>query len=109
MFDMAYSSLLEDLERRGLLETTLVVGMGEFGRSPRINPAGGRDHWPQCWTIHMAGGGVRGGQVYGRSDRLGAEPRDNPVGPENVVATISHALGVAPLGDGAEPIRPLFS
>jgi uncharacterized protein DUF1501 len=108
MFDMAYSSLLEDLDRRGLLETTLVVGMGEFGRSPRINPAGGRDHWPQCWTIHMAGGGVRGGQVYGSSDRLGAEPWDNPVGPENVVATIYHALGVEAVGLGAEPLTPLF-
>jgi uncharacterized protein (DUF1501 family) len=108
MFDNAYSSLLEDLERRGLLETTLVVGMGEFGRSPRINPAGGRDHWPQCWTIHMAGGGIRGGQVYGSSDRLGAEPRDNPVGPESVVATIYHALGVEALDGGAQPLTSLF-
>jgi len=107
MFDMAYSSLVEDLERRGLLETTLVVGMGEFGRSPRINPAGGRDHWPQCWTIHMAGGGIRGGQVYGSSDRIGAEPKDNPVAPAAVVATICRAMGVeAP--SGGEPLTALF-
>jgi Protein of unknown function (DUF1501) len=96
MFDMAYSALLEDLSERGLLETTLVVATGEFGRTPRINPAGGRDHWPQCWTIIVAGGGIKGGQVYGSSDRIGSEPRDNPVSPAMVVATICHALGVAP-------------
>jgi hypothetical protein len=94
MFDMAYSSLLEDLNDRGLLSKTLVVAMGEFGRTPRINPAGGRDHWPRCWTIHMAGGGVQGGQVYGSSDRIGAEPRDNPVSPAMVAATIYYALGI---------------
>jgi hypothetical protein len=94
MFDMAYSSLLEDLSERGMLENTLVLGMGEFGRTPKINPAGGRDHWPQCWTIHMAGGGVKGGQVYGSSDRWGAEPKDDPVSPAMVVATIYRAMGV---------------
>ena len=105
MFDNAYSSLLEDLSRRGLLETTLVVGMGEFGRTPRINPAGGRDHWPQCWTIHMAGGGIRGGQVYGSSDRIGGEPRDNPVDAQTVIATIYQAMGLQP---ATKPIAALL-
>jgi hypothetical protein len=94
MFDTAYSSLIEDLSRSGLLDTTLVVGMGEFGRAPKINPAGGRDHWPQCWTIHMAGGGVKGGQIYGSSDATGGAPKDNPVSPAMVAATIYRAMGV---------------
>ncbi len=109
MFDNAYSSLLEDLTRRGMLESTLVVGMSEFGRSPKINPAGGRDHWPQCWTIHMAGGGVRGGQVYGSSDKIGAEPKDDPVEPAAVVATIYHALGVRPVASLPNPLNRLFA
>jgi hypothetical protein len=108
MFDNAYSSLLEDLDHRGMLESTLVVGMGEFGRSPRINPAGGRDHWPQCWTIHMAGGGIKGGQVYGSSDATGAEPRDNPVAPPDVVATIYAAMGIAGPDVGGRAIGALF-
>src|SRR5665213_2923832 len=105
MFDNAYSSLLEDLSRRGLLETTLVAGMGEFGRTPKINPAGGRDHWPQCWTIHMAGGGIRGGQIYGSSDRIGGEPRDNPVDAQTVIATIYQAMGIQP---ATKPIAALL-
>jgi hypothetical protein len=96
MFDLAYSALLEDLYQKGLLEKTLVVAMGEFGRTPRINPCGGRDHWPGVWSILFAGGGVKGGQVIGSSDRLGAEPRDRPVRPAEVVATIYRALGVDP-------------
>ena len=75
MFDNAYSSLLEDLSRIGLLDNTLVLATGEFGRTPRVNPAGGRDHWPQCWTVVMAGGGVKGGQVVGSSDSIGGAPR----------------------------------
>ena len=71
MFDNAYSSLLEDLSDRGLLDATLVLATGEFGRTPRINPAGGRDHWPQCWTVVLAGGGVKGGQIVGSSDAIG--------------------------------------
>jgi hypothetical protein len=94
MFDAAYSSLLEDLSQRGLMETTLVVAMGEFGRTPKINPTGGRDHWPRCSTVVMAGGGVRGGQVYGSSDRVGGEPKDDPVNPGMLAATIYTALGV---------------
>ncbi len=94
MFDMAYSSLLEDLKQRGLLDDTLVVATGEFGRTPKINPAGGRDHWPQCWTMLMAGGGVKGGQVVGASDEIGAYPKDRPVAPGEVAATICHSLGI---------------
>jgi hypothetical protein len=109
MFDAAYSSLLEDLGRRGLLENTLVVAMGEFGRTPKINPDGGRDHWPHCFSILMAGGGIRGGQVYGSSDRIGAEPRDKPVTPLMIAATIRKALGNEPADDGAQPLTELFS
>jgi uncharacterized protein (DUF1501 family) len=94
MFDQAYSALLDDLEERGLLDTTLVVAMGEFGRTPLLNPRGGRDHWPVVWSILFAGGGVRGGQVVGASDRIGSEPRDRPVTPAEVAATIYQALGI---------------
>jgi hypothetical protein len=94
MFDNAYSSLLEDLQQRGLLQNTLVLAMGEFGRTPKINPAGGRDHWPQCWSMVMAGGGVKGGQVVGASDEIGAAPRDRPVNPAEIAATIYHLLGI---------------
>src|SRR5205085_3550878 len=72
--DRAFSALIEDLEARGLLQSTLVVTLAEFGRTPRINGTGGRDHWPDCYSIVLAGGGVRGGAVYGASDRLGAFP-----------------------------------
>ena len=94
MFDNAYTSLLEDLKERGLLDSTLVLATGEFGRTPRINPAGGRDHWPQCWTIVLAGGGIKGGQAVGSSDSIGAAPRDRPVTPSNVAATVYTALGI---------------
>jgi hypothetical protein len=96
MFDRAYSSLLEDLHSRGLLDTTLVLAMGEFGRTPYLNPRGGRDHWPGCWTVLFAGGGVQGGQVVGSSDRIGAEPIDRPVTPAEVAASVYHALGIDP-------------
>ena len=94
--DRAYSALLEDLQVRGLLDETLVVTMGEFGRTPRINPQQGREHWGPSYTTLLAGGGVRGGQVYGSSDSVGAYPRDNPVSPEDFLATIYHAMGIAP-------------
>ncbi len=94
MYDMAYSALLEDLSDRGLLADTLVVSTGEFGRTPKVNPAGGRDHWPQCWTMMMAGGGVKGGEVHGSSDEIGGAPRDNPSNPAQVAATIYQALGI---------------
>jgi hypothetical protein len=93
MFDMAFSSLVEDLEATGRLSETLIVAAGEFGRTPKINPAGGRDHWGRCSTIVLAGGGVRGGEAYGRSDKTGAEPADNPVHASRIVPTILHAMG----------------
>lgn len=91
-FDAVFSSLLDDLTLRGLLDSTLVIAMGEFGRTPRINPDGGRDHWPHCFSIVAAGAGIRGGQVYGSSDRFGGEPRDNPVTPAMIAATIRAGL-----------------
>lgn len=94
LYDRAYSALLEDLSQRGLLDDTLVCNLAEFGRTPKVNPAGGRDHWPQCWTVHFAGGGVRGGQVIGRSDPIGAVPAERPVDPGEIVATIYRSLGL---------------
>lgn len=94
MFDGAYTALLEDLQQRGLLDTTLVLAMGEFGRTPKRNPRGGRDHWTGCWSILFAGAGVRGGQVVGASDKIGAEPQDRPATPAQVAATIYRGLGV---------------
>jgi hypothetical protein len=122
MYDNAYASLLEDLESRGLLSSTMVVAMGEFGRTPKINPAGGRDHWPQCWTIAMAGGPIKGGQVVGASDEIGAYPRDHPIPAAAVAATVLHGLGIKididlpgpqnrpirAVDHGIEPIRELF-
>jgi hypothetical protein len=96
MFDRAYTTLLDDLTQRGMLETTLVVAMGEFGRTPHLNPRGGRDHWPGCWSVLFAGAGVRGGQVVGSSDATGSEPKDRPVSPAEVAATVYHALGIDP-------------
>ena len=104
MFDRTFSSLLES----GMLESTLVVGLAEFGRTPRINPDGGRDHWPHCFSILMAGRGIRGGQIYGSSDRIGAEPRDNPVTPAMITATIRKAIGIPPAKDGSQPIQDLL-
>jgi hypothetical protein len=94
--DQAYSALLEDLAERGMLDETLVVWMGEFGRSPKINPSGGRDHWGHVFSAALAGGGVRGGSVYGQSDRQGAFPLDGRVEPQDLSATIFHCLGFAP-------------
>ena len=94
MFDNAYSSLLEDLHASGLLKNTLVLATGEFGRTPKINPAGGRDHWPQCWTIVLAGGAINAGQVVGSSDDIGSAPKDRPVTPSHVAATVYKALGL---------------
>ncbi len=94
--DQAYSALLADLEQRGMLEETLVVWMGEFGRSPKINPSGGRDHWGHVFSAALAGGGVQGGAVYGKSDRQGGFPLDGRVEPQDLTATIFHCLGFAP-------------
>ncbi len=94
MYDKAYSALIEDLAERGMLEKTMVCNIAEFGRTPRVNPAGGRDHWPQCYTVYFAGGGVKGGQAVGASDPIGGVPADRPVGPGEVVATVFHSLGL---------------
>jgi len=122
MYDKAYSALLEDLQQRGLLGNTLVCNLAEFGRTPRVNPAGGRDHWPQCWSVYFAGGGVQGGRVVGRSDPIGGYPAERPVAPNEVVATIFRSLGLDleahlpgpagrpfPLVDsGTHPVEELF-
>jgi hypothetical protein len=93
--DQAVSALLEDLEVRGLLDNTLVVMVGEFGRSPRITSAG-RDHWPACYSAMLAGAGIKGGLVHGASDAHGAHVKDRPVSPENFGATLFHTLGIPP-------------
>src|SRR5712672_676734 len=122
MYDKGYSALIEDLSQRGMLDNTMVCNLAEFGRTPKINPAGGRDHWPQCWTSYFAGGGVKGGRVVGKSDEIGAYPVERPVKPSEIVATIYHSLGLNlethlpgpqsrpfPLVDyGTQPIRELF-
>lgn len=101
VFDLSLSALIGDLADRGLLETTLVVAIGEFGRSPKIGAPttdnvgpGGRDHWPECYSALIAGGGVRPGQVYGESDRYGAYPKTDRVHPYNLIATVYHAVGI---------------
>lgn len=93
--DACLSSLLTDLKDRGLLDETLVVCMGEFGRSPKINAGAGRDHWPGCYSVLMAGGGVKGGRIVGRSDDLGGEPAENALTPQDIIATIYHQLGIS--------------
>ena len=120
-FDRALAALLDDLTQRGLLDDTLVVAVGEFGRTPWVNPHGGRDHWPGVWSALIAGAGVRGGRVIGASDPHGAAPAERPIEPAELTATIYHCLGLdihAPLpADGpaefvvadAGPIEELFS
>ncbi len=118
--DRAYSALIEDLHDRGLLESTLVVALGEFGRTPKINKNAGRDHWPDCYSITLAGGGVRGGMTFGASDHLGAYPASDAVTPADLAATIYWRFGLNPqseihdktgrphrLADG-KPIEDLF-
>ncbi len=94
--DQAYSTLLDDLRQRGLLDETLVVWMGEFGRTPRFNARGGRDHWGHVFPVALAGGGIRGGIVHGASDRQGAFPVEGRVEPQDIAATIFHCLGFSP-------------
>src|SRR4029079_13776166 len=98
MYDQGYSALIEDLHRRGMLDTTLGANLAEFGRTPKVNPAGGRDHWPQCWSVYFAGGGVKGGRAIGASDPIAAVPADRPVQPGDVMATIFHSMGLDPEG-----------
>jgi hypothetical protein len=118
--DQSLSALIEDLDARGLLDSTLVVAMGEFGRTPRINGQGGRDHWPDCYTVLLAGGGVQGGSVYGSSDRIGAYPASDPVTPGDLAATIFWRFGLDPAREihdqtrrphrlaAGEPLRRMF-
>ena len=94
--DRAFSALLEDLHQTGMLSETLVIWMGEFGRTPQINGAGGRDHWGMCQSIVMAGGGIKGGQVYGKSDKIAAYPAEDPVAPGDIGATLYSLMGVNP-------------
>jgi hypothetical protein len=118
--DRGFSALIEDLSARGLLESTLVVAMGEFGRTPKINPGSGRDHWPNCYSVILAGGGIRGGTTFGTSDRLAAYPDSDGVTPGDLAATIFDRFGIDPkteirdasgrpyhLADG-EPLRRLY-
>jgi hypothetical protein len=94
--DRTLPTLIEDLESRGLLDETLVVWTGEFGRTPKINKDAGRDHWPQCYTLLMAGGGLKRGFVYGASDATAAYPKDNPCSPDDISATMFYCLGIDP-------------
>ena len=121
-FDLAFTALLEDLQQRGLLEETVIAVISEFGRTPKLNPRGGRDHYPSAWTNFLAGGPIRGGRVIGSTDKIGAAPHDRPVTPPQVVASIYQAMGIdlettmlpGPGGRPvrlieAEPIRELFA
>jgi arylsulfatase A-like enzyme len=93
-WDQAYSALIEDLDQRGLLNTTMVVAWGEFGRTPKVNDKAGRDHWSNVFSAALAGGGIQGGRVVGSSDPKGGEPKDNPKSPGDVLATMYRHLGV---------------
>jgi hypothetical protein len=118
--DRAFAALIDDLHARGLLESTLVMKVGEFGRSPKINSSAGRDHWPNCYSVVLAGGGVRGGITYGSSDRIGAYPASDAVTPGDLAATLYWRFGLdytAEVHDrtgrpfqvaAGEPIRRLF-
>jgi uncharacterized protein (DUF1501 family) len=94
VLDPAWSTLMEDLQERGLLDSTLIVCMGEFGRTPKINPQKGRDHFPDAWSVALAGGGIRGGQAYGRTTKDGGKVEENPVGVPDLLATVCSALGI---------------
>lgn len=120
MTDQTLPTLLDDLEHRGLLDDTLVVWMGEFGRTPEINKNESRDHWPQCYTALLAGGGVKGGFVYGKSDEKAKFPAEKPVKPEDLAATIYKLMGIdpgteiydrndRPLVIGGDPLNEIYS
>lgn len=109
-FDWAFTALIEDLEQRGLLKETVVCVLSEFGRTPGLNPRGGRDHHPGVWTNFMVGGPIRGGQVIGSSDKTGARPQNQPILPPQILASIYHAMGIdlettMMPGPGSRPIR----
>ena len=107
--DQACYGLITDLKQRGLLDDTLVVWTGEFGRTPKINKNAGRDHWGPCFTVLMGGGGVQGGRVIGASDKWAAQPAHTPYGPEDMAATLYHLLGLDPLDEMHTPEgRPIM-
>jgi len=108
LMDQTLPTLLLDLEERGLLENTLVVWVGEFGRSPKINDLAGRDHWPKCYPALLAGAGVKKGHIHGRSDKIGAYPASDACKPEDISATLFHLLGINPATEIRDPLdRPL--
>jgi uncharacterized protein (DUF1501 family) len=107
--DRAFSALIEDLCQRGRLDETLVAWTGEFGRTPKVNKKAGRDHWGSVYSTVLAGGGIRGGQVYGSSDKIAGYPADNPVHVRDFIATIYHALGYGQDTRVVDPTgRPYF-
>jgi uncharacterized protein (DUF1501 family) len=121
-FDTAYSMLIKDLDQRGLLSRTLVMISSEFGRTPKINNTAGRDHWPKVFSVVLAGGGIKGGMIYGSSDATATEPDFDPVGPADLATTVYNQLGIvadkelmAPGGrpieivDGGKLIKPLIA
>ena len=122
VLDKGWTALVEDLDERGLLDSTLIVVMGEMGRSPRINKKAGREHWPQCGFSLLCGGGIRSGEVYGTTDKHAAYPADHPVSPGDIVATIYSRLGIdphmtvpdrtdrpVPIAHGGEPIHDILA
>jgi uncharacterized protein (DUF1501 family) len=106
--DEGFSALIEDLESRGLLESTLVIAMGEFGRTPKINANAGRDHWPDCYSVVLSGGGLTGGAVYGASDKIGAYPDRDPVTPADLAATIFWRFAIDPTLEMHDPTNRPF-
>jgi hypothetical protein len=121
-FDKAFGALINDLDNRGMLDSTLVIVGTEFGRTPKINPTSGRDHWPRVYSTVMAGGGIKKGIVYGKSDATGSEPAENPINIEDWAATIYSLVGIdyqkplmAPgdrpvkIIDGGNPIEPIIA
>jgi hypothetical protein len=106
-WDRAFTALIEDLDARGLLETTMVLGWGEFGRTPKVNNDAGRDHYPNVFSAVMAGGGITGGTVLGSSDEKGAFPKSNPVTPQDVLATVYRHLGIDTHADYLNNGRPV--
>jgi uncharacterized protein (DUF1501 family) len=120
--DQALAALIQDLDSRGLLQRTLIIVSSEFGRTPKINQTAGRDHWPKVFSVVLAGGGIKGGMVYGASNATASEPDSDPVSPGDLATTMYHLLGIvadkelmAPGGrpieivDGGEVIKPLLS
>ena len=119
--DQGLAALINDLDQRGLLSSTMIMVSSEFGRTPKINGTAGRDHWPKVFSVLLAGGGIKGGMIYGSSNATASEPEDNPVGPEDLAATMYYQMGIisdkeimAPgdrpieIVDGGKVIKPLI-